>query len=157
MDSKARLYIERAENEVTLAKAVFDISSGMSKSGLNIPDDMTFYSAAIGHSYYCIFYSAKAILVDKGIYTSPPEEHKKTLDAFKKNLVDTGVLDVDLLKIYQSIVIKADELLSIFSSEKKKRGQFTYQKLPQANKEPAKESIDNAVKFFKNINKVISI
>lgn len=53
------------------------------------------------------------------------------------------------------MVIRAEELLGIFSIEKRKRGEFTYQKLPQANKEPAEESLDNASSFFKNINNVL--
>jgi len=53
------------------------------------------------------------------------------------------------------MIVRAEELLGIFSKEKAKRGEFTYQKLPQANKEPAKESLDNASFFFKNINKIV--
>lgn len=81
--------------------------------------------------------------------------HKKTLEAFEINLVKNGKLDVELLRIYQKIVVRAEELLGIFSREKGKRGRFTYQKLPQANREPAKESLENALFFFKNINKII--
>ena len=53
------------------------------------------------------------------------------------------------------MVVRAEELLGVFSKEKGKRGKFTYQKLPQANREPAKESFDNASFFFKNINKIL--
>ena len=53
------------------------------------------------------------------------------------------------------MLVRAEELLKIFSKEKGKRGKFTYQKLPQANQEPAKESLDNALFFFKNINKIL--
>ena len=49
----------------------------------------------------------------------------------------------------------ADALLGIFSIEKRKQGEFTYQKLPQTNKEPAQESLNNASFFFKNINKIL--
>ncbi len=35
------------------------------------------------------------------------------------------------------------------------RGSFTYQKLPDANKEPANESIINATTFLKHTKKVI--
>lgn len=109
----------------------------------------------ISHSYYCIFYAAKAILVKEGIKTDAPEVHKKTLEAFETNLVKTGKLDLELLKIYKKIIVRAEELLGIFSKEKGKRGAFTYQKLPQANREPAKESLDNASSFFKNIHQII--
>ncbi len=50
------------------------------------------------------------------------------------------------------MLIKADTLLHIFKYEKGKRGKFTYRKLSQANLEPAQESLDNAITFFKHIN-----
>lgn len=67
-------------------------------------------------------------------------------------MVLSGQIDVELLNIYKSLAVKADELLGIFRREKGKRGRFTYRKLPQANMEPANESIANAEKFLKNIN-----
>ncbi len=45
--------------------------------------------------------------------------------------------------------------LQIFKDEKWKRGHFTYQTIPQANKEPAEQSINNAVTFLKNIKLII--
>lgn len=110
----------------------------------------TYYSAAISHAYYSIFYSAKAYLLLKGIKTSAPEEHKKTFEEFKTQ-VEMGIIDVELLKIYQRMIVKADTLLDIFGFEKSKRGKFTYKRIAQANKEPAKESIQNAKIFFSHI------
>ena len=49
------------------------------------------------------------------------------------------------------MLVRADELLQIFKNEKWKRGNFTYHTLPQANVEPAQESIQNATIFVKNI------
>ena len=60
-------------------------------------------------------------------------------------------MDVELLRIYKEMIMRADTLLSIFRTEKQKRGSFTYQKLPQANQEPAEESLKNAQVFYKNI------
>lgn len=154
MDSghKELLYIQRAKNELELAKAIFKLSTDNNlKLEFELKEDSTFFSNVISNSYYCIFYSAKALLQSKNARTEPPEEHKKTLEEFEK-LVLSGEIDVELLNIYKSIVIKADELLGIFRKEKSKRGKFTYQKLPQANLQPAKESLENAEKFFKNIN-----
>ena len=94
------------------------------------------------------------MLYFKNISTVPPEEHKKTLEEFEK-LALSGEIDMELLKIYKSIVVKADELLGIFRKEKSKRGRFTYKQLPQSNLEPAKESIENAEKFIKNINLIV--
>ena|SRR3989344_2291078 len=157
MSDEAELYLQRAENELVAAQMLFDISSNptLQKEQFKLEKDFTFYSTVISHSYYCIFYSAKAILIKEGIKTDAPEVHKKTIIAFEKYLVETGKLNVELLKIYKKIIVRAEELLGIFSKEKGRRGEFTYQKLPQANREPAKESLDNASFFFKNINKVI--
>ena len=157
MNDQAELFMQRAENELVTAQILFSISSNLTlqKEQFKLEKDFTFYSAAISHSYYCIFYAAKAILIQEGIKTDAPEVHKKTLYAFEVELVNTGKLDVELLKIYKKIVVRAEELLGILSKEKGKRGEFTYQKLPQANKSPAKESLDNASLFFKNINRIV--
>lgn len=152
---KEILYLQRAKNELQLANSIFKLScEERLKIEFELKPDMTFFSNVISNAYYCIFYSAKAFLLSKGIATEPPEEHKKTLEEFEK-LVIKGELDVELLKIYKAIVVRADELLGIFQKEKSKRGQFTYQKLPQANKEPAMESLNNAEKFFNNIYLII--
>lgn len=149
MDSK--LYLERAENEIQLARIIFQITSDpkIQTETLHIITPLTFYSAVITHAYYSIFYTAKAYLLTKGVKTEPPEEHKKTYKQMKK-LATNGAINKELIKIYDDIIIKADELIGIFIKEKKKRGFFTYQKLAQANKEPASESIKNAETFYKN-------
>jgi len=151
-DRKEILYLERAKNELDLAEAIFKISTVVKfKTELELKKDTTFFSNVISNAYYCIFYSAKALLYSKKIITESPEEHKKTLKEFER-LALSGEIDVKLLRIYKSVIIKADELLGIFIKEKKKRGSFTYKKLPQANLTPAKESLENAEKFYKNIN-----
>ena len=150
MDSK--LYIHRAENEIKLAEIIFTISekTKIQTEIFNINDPETYYSAVIAHSYYSIFYGAKAYLTIKGINISAPEEHKKAFTEFKR-FVESGELDVELLKIYQEALVRAEYLLGIFKEEKKKRGEFTYRTMPQANKDPAKESIRHAKTFFKHI------
>lgn len=154
-DRKEILYLNRAKNELDLANVVFKISIETKiKSDLELKEDSTFFSNVISNSYYCIFYSAKALLYTKGIVTTPPEEHKKKLEEFEK-LATSGQIDEELVRIYKDIVVKAEELLGIFVKEKSKRGKFTYRKLPQANLEPAKESLKNAEKFYKNINLMI--
>jgi len=151
VDSEHKLYLQRAQNELNLSLMILRITDdkGLQVSIFGMKED-TYYSAAISHAYYSIFYAAKAYLLLKGIKTEAPKEHKKTFDAFSK-LVDEGVIDVELLKIYRSLLIKADTLLRIFELEKGKRGKFTYRRIPQANQEPAQESIRNAQFFYKNI------
>jgi len=156
MDSEVKIYLSRAENELRLAKAVFKLSADERiKDELGVLMEDTFYSASISHSYYSIFYAAKALLLTKGMKTASPNVHSKTYDEFKKLFVDTGELDLELLKIYDKMIVRADDLLGLFKVEKSKRGDFTYKTIAQANIEPANESIENSKKFLANIKNVI--
>jgi len=156
MDSLVEIYLERAGNEIMAAESLKKLSEANdAKEEFSLPEETTFYSSVISHSYYAIFYAAKAILLTKNIKTSSPEIHKKTYEEFKKNFVDNGVLDVQLLEIYRKIVVRSDDLLDIFKDEKRKRGDFTYQTIAQANKQYADDSIKNAKTFVSNISNVI--
>ena len=156
MDLLVNLFIERADTELVLAEKIKMLCENNEiRSMMQIEKQKTFYSAVISHAYYCIFYSAKALLLTKGIKTSSPDIHKRTFEEFKTQFVDTGILDVKLLEIYQKLVLRADALLQIFKEEKWKRGNFTYNTIPQANKEPANDSIINSKIFFVNVRKVI--
>jgi len=152
MDSTAEIYLERADNEILAAESLKRLSEmPKDKEDFDLPSDVTFYSSVISHSYYAIFYAAKALLLTKGIKTYSPDIHKKTYLQFKDTFVDTGILDVNLLKIYTTMAVRADELLEIFKDEKWKRGNFTYNTIPQANKAPADESLNHAKFFVSNL------
>ena len=152
MDSEYKLYLERSRNELNLSRIILQLSieKTIQTKIFKIEED-TYFSSTISHAYYSIFYGAKAYLLTKGIKTTVPGEHKHTFEEFKK-IIEKGMIDFELLKIYEELLIQADTLLHIFKHEKNKRGKFTYKKLPQANLEPAKESLNNAIKFFKHIN-----
>jgi len=153
MDSKADMYLRRAKSEIDAAGILLTASTNVDiKPMFNLSNESTFYSGVISHSYYGIFYCAKAMLLTKKIETESPEIHKKTFDEFKKAFIDTGLLDTKLLMIYQELIIRAETLLGIYQQEKKKRGDFTYNTIPQANKEPADESIRNVKMFYKHCN-----
>jgi uncharacterized protein (UPF0332 family) len=92
------------------------------------------------------------MLSSKGIDTKAPEVHIKTLNAFKNKFIDSGILDAKLLIIYTQLIVKAETLLEIFKTEKRKRGNFTYNTIPQANMQPAEDSIKNAKEFIKHCN-----
>lgn len=152
MSLNYNLYLKRANNEIILAKVLIKISEdeNLKLSIFELKNNETFYNAVISHSYYTIFYTAKAYLLNNNIKVSTPEEHKKTYEEFKK-IVNQGKLDIELLEYYQELIIKAEELLGIFKIEKKKRGLYTYEKLSETNRKPAEISLENARKFFKNI------
>src|SRR3989338_4872004 len=151
MDFGHKIYLGRAQNELSLSMMVQRISDDkkLQIEIFGMKED-TYYSATISHAYYSIFYAAKAYLLLKGIRAQAPEEHRKTFEEFSK-LVDKGTVDMELLRIYRSVLVKADTLLHIFEVEKGKRGRFTYKRIPQANQEPAQESIRNATVFFNNL------
>src|SRR3989344_9072891 len=152
MDSISKLYTKKAQNEINLSKIILKISQdeSLQEKVFSTPKD-TYFSAVITHAYFSIFYMAKAYLLKKGIKTDSPEEHKKTYETFKQ-LVEEGIVDVELLKLYEEALIRADTLVSIFHLEKSKCGKFTYKELPQANQEPAEKSIKNAEQFFKHVH-----
>lgn len=152
MDSTTKLYMERAENELALARIVFVLTDqpAIQKTVFHLDKTQTFYSAVITHSYYCIFYAAKAYLITKGIKTSAPEEHRKVYEAFKE-LVQNGTVGKELLEHYETVMSQAETLLGILKKEKRKRGDFTYQLISQANKEPAQQSTKHADIFFKHL------
>ena len=155
MDLNYNLYLERANNEIKFADIALIVSNNkeLQVNVFKIEQPETYYSSVISHAYYCIFYSAKAYLAKKGIKTEAPEEHKKTYEEFRR-LVFQSIVDKELLKIYDDIIVKADTLLGIFKTEKKKRGEFKYQKLSQANLEPANKRLENAKTFLKHIRKL---
>lgn len=158
MDSDIRLLLERAENDLELAKIIFRITENKNIQSeiFYLDKTQTFYSSVINHSYYCIFYSTKAYLLSKRIKTNAPEVHKKTFEIFKK-LVRKGIVSEELLKIYEEVFMKAETLLEIFKTERKKRGEFTYQRIAQANREPANKSLENAKIFFSNIYRMCDL
>lgn len=155
MDSKVKLYLQRAENELLLSKTSFEISTNPKyKEFLNIPGDKTFFNDVISQAYYAIFYSAKAYLLSKGIETLPPEEHKKTYYKFRE-MVLTGKISRNLAEIYEQETIKAEALLNILFEEKRKRGIFTYNVKSEANIPYANESITNAKTFVSLIKRIV--
>jgi len=70
MDSEYKIYLDRAQNELNLSIMVQKISDDkkMQIEIFRIKED-TYYSAAISHAYYSIFYAAKAYLLLKNIKT----------------------------------------------------------------------------------------
>ncbi|MGE0792850.1 MAG: hypothetical protein AB7V77_01565 [Candidatus Woesearchaeota archaeon] len=157
MDIRVSGYLDRAENQLIIAKANFELSvNDKAKEVVFIPLDKTFFNNVISESYYAIFYTAKAYLISLGIQTSPPEEHKKTYEEFKK-LVKENKLDKELFEIYDEESNKAETLLKIFFDEKRNRGRFTYNLNSNANKPFAEQSIKNSIVFVSTLKKIIEI
>jgi hypothetical protein len=66
-------YLERAKNELRVAIILNNISQDEEeKIKLGCIEGDTFYSSVISPAYYSIFYSAKAILLTRGVITDFP-------------------------------------------------------------------------------------
>ena len=158
MDLKVSLLIGRASNEILAARALKKISDepGL-KQQIEFPAETTFYSNVISNSYYSIFYSAKAYLLSKKITVlSEQGQHQFVYFKFRK-LVEEGIVEKELLRIYDEVKGRAEALLEILKSEREKRKDFTYETLPQANKQPAEDSLNNAVHFLSHIKELLRI
>lgn len=152
------LNLERAHNELKLAESALKISkSSQLKEELGLFEEDTFYSGTITHAYYTIFFATKALLLKSNIKTRSPNVHKATLDAFAKYWVINSKLDVKLLEIYKSNMVKADTLLNLLVTEREKRGRFTYKKMPDANKQPAEQSLNNAEEFLRHTRRISGV
>lgn len=153
MDSTIELSLKKADNEIILAKIIQRISNegNLKKDIFQISESFTFYSSVIEHSYYAIFNNAKAYLMSKGIVFSEKQgQHQKVYYEFRKH-VRKGIIDSELLKMYDIVIGRADELLKILEDKRDKRGKVTYEKLPETNKSPAEDSLTNAQKFYQHI------
>lgn len=157
MDSNINICLERADNELFLANSIHLLSSDskIKLETFKLPEKITFYSAVISHSYYSIFYSAKAYLLSKNITIPGQGQHQAVYFKFKQ-FVKQGAINNELLKIYNELKIQAENLLDILDKEAENRTTYTYHQLPQANKEPAQESINNAQTFVSHMKALIS-
>jgi len=156
MDSQVEIFIKRADTELLAAKSLKKLSEEAKyKEELSIPKDTTFYSSVISHSYYAIFYAAKAHLLSRNILLKSKQgQHQQVYFKFRA-LVQNGEIEKELLRLYEENKLKAEVLLDILKSEKAKRTEFTYETIPQANKAPAEESLNNAVIFISHIRKFL--
>lgn len=82
---------------------------------------------------------------------------KQQYYALAKYFIINKELEDRLFFLYEDAEKRAEELFSTLLEEKKKRGNFTYERLPKANKQPAKESIENAVQFIRDIESILKM
>ena len=58
MEPTAKIYLNRAKNELILSQTIFKVSNEEKiKGNLGLTKDITFYSGSITHSYYSILFS----------------------------------------------------------------------------------------------------
>jgi len=155
MDSEVNLLVNRAENELSISSLLKEVSENDDiKKDFLIEPKFTFYSSVISHAYYSIFYSTKAYLISKRIELPKQGQHQAVYYKFKK-LVKEGTINGEMLNIYEELKTRAETLLEIYEIEEQKRTEYTYMTIPQANKEPAENSLKNALFFVSHMKEMI--
>ena len=161
-DNKAHrligLMVKKANNNLKFAKIAFRISNDEKiKPELGLQENDSFFDWAIVSSYYAMFYITHALLATINIRILRIRVHEATIYALAKYFIINKELEDRLFFLYEDAEKRAEELFTTLSEEKKKRGSFTYERLPKANKQPAKESIENAAQFIRDIESILKM
>ncbi len=150
------LMVKKSNNNLKFAKLAFKTSDNQKlKESLGLNKDDSFFDWTIITAYYSMYFITHALLATKGIKIKKIRVHESTLFAFAKYFILSKELEDELFLIYEDAESKAEELFTTLSEEKDKRVHFTYERLPKANRQPAKESIENASKFLREIESII--
>lgn len=150
------LMVKKANNNLKFAKVALKISDNTgAKEVLGLNEYDSFYDWVIITSYYAMFHIAHALLATKEIKIGKIGVHEATLYALAKYFIINKELEDELFLIYEDAEAKAEELFNSLSDEREKRGQFTYERLPKANRIPAEESIKNASQFVRDIETIL--
>ncbi len=150
------LMVKKANNNLKFAKTTLALCENNEvKDSLGLQEKDSFYDWVIVVAYYAMFHITQALLATKKIKITNIRVHEATLYAFAHNFILTKELEDELFFTYEDAEAKAEELFTSLSEERRKRGKFTYERLPQANKEPAEESITHATEFVREIETIL--
>jgi uncharacterized protein (UPF0332 family) len=150
------LMVKKSNNNLKFAKVALKISNSPKiKEGLELSEHDSFYDWVIVTAYYAMFHCAHALLATKEIKIGHIRVHEATLYALAKYFMLNKELEDELFLLYEDAGARAEALFNSLSDEKAKRGQFTYERLPKANRLPAEESIQNASQFIRDIETIL--
>ena len=156
-------FLKNADDSLQSARCLFDISTKHDYPGY---DDLTGFLWVINASYYSMFYTTRALFESSGIKLKTNLSiHALTFDVLVYFFYITGKLQKHLLGFYAAAKEDAADLLSQqrageiieeYFYEKKKRAMFTYEIGEYAMENKAKTSLQRAIKFNKEIKRMIS-
>jgi uncharacterized protein (UPF0332 family) len=156
MVSKIEAYLGKAENNLVLAKHVYELSThACLRDAMNLEKDMTFLGEVVSLSYYSIFYAAKAYTISNGIKTCPPNEHVDLHEALERDL-HSRWFGENPREVCEALMIDSRKLSDIFLYEKAKRGSSTYEPASKVRLRNAEISIENAEIFLISINYLLN-
>ena len=122
---EVELLIKKAELKLTSAKILFD---------------NRLYEDAISRGYYCMYYSAKAILTLKGKY---PRTHRGVISQFGLEFVKSGDIEYYYAKV--------------FATAEERRERADYDIFYKPSKEEAGSIIEDAEGFLNRIKEAIKV
>ncbi len=150
------LMVKKASNNLKFAKVALKISDdGNIKEILGLNENDSFYDWVIIAAYYAMFHITHALLATKEIKLGKIRVHEATLYALAKYFIINKELEDELFLMYEDAEAKAEQLFNSLSEEREKRGEFTYERLPKANRLPAEESIKSATQFVRDIETIL--
>ena len=158
-------FIRNAEDSIDSAKALYELSTDAEKQKCLGFTSFNGLLWVVNASYYSMFYMAKALLESDGIKVKADiSVHAVTFDTLVSFFYLTGRLQKQLLDDFADAKEdaaellgkqKADELIEDYFYEKNKRGTFTYDMGETLVRSKAKTSLDRALKFRREIQKII--
>lgn len=144
---KIKLFLEKAENSLLIAKHIKDI-----KPTKEQPSKLHWNYWAITVSYYSMLYAAKAAILSKGYEVS---DHDAAQIALGHLLVPNELEREDLEILNQSHKIFEDEYVYYFEDAKKESHIARYSAIKTYTERRLQEVFDNATKFVAKISLIL--
>lgn len=159
-------FLDNAKKSLRSANALYDLSTDKEMQSLTGYRDFDGFLWIVNASYYSMFYMARALLESEGIkIKSDMSIHSLTFDAMINFFYINGKLQkrfiedfVESLEEASEILgkQKADLLIGDYFFEKGKRATFTYKTNNIVIKAKAQTSLQRAIRFNEEINKILS-
>lgn len=172
----AQFYLGNSLISLRTAMILNEISSNneIKKQFKYLNSEFESYLWVINSSYYSMFYMAGALLASEGLkIKSTMGVHKKTFDCFAYYFYLTEKIAKKYVEEYKTaqnecqqllgtdeILIemqkKSKELLDNYDSEMEKRSRFTYEMGVSAKSSKASTSLNRAIKFYNECQKILN-
>ncbi|MDP2907797.1 MAG: HEPN domain-containing protein [Nanoarchaeota archaeon] len=144
---KIRLFLEKSENSLQIAKYIKDI-----KPSKDLPKKLHWDYWAITISYYSMLYAAKAAILSKGYEVS---DHDAAQVALGHLLVPDKIEKEDLELLNQAYKIFEDEYIHYFEDAKTESQIARYTAIKTYTRRRVEELFGNATKFVAKISLIL--
>ena len=144
---KIKLFLEKGENSLLIAKHTKDIQPGK-----DLPKKLFWNYWAITISYYSMLYAAKALIMSNGYEV---KDHDACQVALGYLCVPGAIEKEDLELLNQSYRIFEDEYIKYFEDAKKESHIARYSAIKTYTERRLEEIFENARKFVSKITLIL--